>query len=120
MGLLDRWRRGASGSGAQATGRTAARAARGEAEAHLAAFAQSRTGVEGYVEPRTNVTEQTLVLVAADGEWTRRRVPDARAAFALGRDLGIPVYDVAATGYPSRMREWTARKRAEERARGQA
>ena len=42
--------------------------------AHLTAFAGSRTGVEGFVEPQTMTTSTTLVLVAADGEWTRRRV----------------------------------------------
>ena len=80
--------------------------------AHLEKFVASRRGVEGYVEPRTHVTETTVVLVAHDGEWTRRRVPSPRAAFDLGRRLAIPVYDVAAVGYPRRMREWTARRSA--------
>ncbi len=80
--------------------------------AHLEAFAGSRRGVEGFVEPETNTTSTTLVLVAGDGEWTRRRVAGREAAFALGRQLAIPVYDVAATGYPARMREWTARRKA--------
>lgn len=79
---------------------------------HLAAFATSRTGVEGFVEPQTLTTSTTLVLVAADGEWTRRRVASAKAAFELGRKLAIPVYDVAATGYPQRMRDWTAARKA--------
>jgi hypothetical protein len=77
--------------------------------AHLEEFARSRRGVEAYVEPPTAVTEMTVVLVATDGEWTRRRIPDGRAAGDLGASLGIPVYDVHATGYPARMREWTAR-----------
>ena len=79
---------------------------------HLTAFAGSRAGVEGFVEPQTLTTAPTLVLVAADGEWTRRRVDSPRAAFDLGRRLGIPVYDVAATGYPQRMRDWTAARKA--------
>ncbi|MDP9239242.1 MAG: oxidoreductase [Actinomycetota bacterium] len=79
---------------------------------HLEAFARSRRGVEAYIEPRTHVTEMTVALVAADGEWTRRRVPSAQAARDFGNSVGIPVYDVAATGYPSRMREWTARRKA--------
>jgi hypothetical protein len=78
---------------------------------HLEAFASSRRGVEGFVEPETMNTATTLVLVAGDGEWTRRRVDSPKAAFALGTKLGIPVYDVAATGYPARMREWTAKRR---------
>jgi len=79
---------------------------------HLTAFVESRRGVEAYVEPRTTVTEMTIVLVAADGEWTRRRIPGPQAAREFGNKLGIPVYDVAATGYPQRMREWTARRKA--------
>lgn len=79
---------------------------------HLAAWASSRRGVEGFVEPETRTTATTLVLVASDGEWTRRRVGSPKHAFAFGGRLGIPVYDVAAVGYPSRMREWTARRKA--------
>jgi len=80
--------------------------------AHLEQFARSRRGVEAFVEPRTTVTETTVVLVAADGEWTRRRIDGPDAARDLGRRLAIPVYDVAAVGYPKRMREWTARRKA--------
>ena len=49
-------------------------------EEHLANFVKSRAGVEAYLEPRTTVTETTVVLVAATGEWTRRRVQGADAA----------------------------------------
>ena len=80
--------------------------------AHLEQFVRSRRGVEAYLEPRTAVTEMTVVLVAHDGEWTRRRVPGPQAAREFANALGIPVYDVAATGYPPRMREWTARRKA--------
>lgn len=79
--------------------------------AHLEQFARSRRGVEAYVEPRTTVTAMTVVLIAADGEWTRRRVDGWEAARALGRDLEIPVYDIAATGYPQRMREWNRQRK---------
>ncbi|MCW2608014.1 MAG: hypothetical protein JWO60_2707 [Frankiales bacterium] len=88
-----------------------ARAERSAVEEHFAAFAGSRRGVEGFVEPETPSTPTTLVLVAGDGEWTRRRTGTAQEAFALGARLGLPVYDVAAVGYPARMREWTARRR---------
>lgn len=83
--------------------------------AHLEQFVRSRRGVEGYVEPRTAVTETTLVLVALDGEWTRRRVPDAKYAHEFANEHGIPSYDAAVVGYPKRMREWTSRRAAEER-----
>ena len=78
---------------------------------HLAAFVSSRRGVEAFVEPPTNVTATTVVLIAHDGEWTRRAVASRDAAFELPRELGIPVYDVNQTGYPSRMREWNSRQR---------
>src|SRR5213082_64136 len=79
---------------------------------HLVEFIRSRQGVEAFLEPRTTVTETTVVLVAADGEWTRRRIDGPAAARELGRRLAMPVYDVAAVGYPMRMREWTARRKA--------
>src|SRR3712207_5229870 len=74
--------------------------------AHLERFVQPGRGVEGYVEPRTAVTETTIVLVATDGEWTRRRIDGPETARRLSRELGIPVYDAQVTGYPQRMRDW--------------
>ena len=78
---------------------------------YLAEFVRSRRGVEGYIEPRTTVTETTLLLIAHDGEWTRRALPSRPAAFEVARSFDIPVYDVNLTGYPARMRQWTARQR---------
>ena len=79
---------------------------------HLSDFVRTRGGVEAYLEPRTTVTETTVVLVASTGEWTRRRVesPDKAAEFA--RKHAIPLYEVAKVGYPQRMREWTQRRKA--------
>jgi hypothetical protein len=91
------------------------RGASDEDVAHLRAFATSRAGVEAFVEPRTAVTETTMVLVARDGEWTRRRVAGPKAAFELCSKLGIPCYDAAVVGYPPRMREWTQRKAKEQK-----
>lgn len=78
---------------------------------HLERWAAAHRGVEAFVEPRTTVTETTVVLVAHDGEWTRRRVDNGEAAQRLGKRLKIPVYDVAKIGYPQRMRDYTARQR---------
>ena len=103
MGLRDRFRRDRPG---------VARTARDADVEHLETFAADRKGVEGFIEPETSTTTTTLVLVAGDGEWTRRRVASRDAAFDLGRRLALPVYDVAATGYPSRMRAWTAARKA--------
>ncbi|UZN01693.1 oxidoreductase [Cellulomonas sp. S1-8] len=114
MGLFSRRRPGRSGSPTDApTGRDA----RAETLAYLRDFVMTRVGVEAYVEPRTNVTPTTLMLVATDGEWTRRKVPDERAAASIARDLQIPVYDVQRTGYPQRVRDWNSRQRIERRRR---
>jgi hypothetical protein len=83
---------------------------------HLRAFVAGHRGVEMYVEPRTSMTPTTVVLVAASGAWTRRRVSDPRAAGALARELGVPAYDVQQTGYPRRMREWTSQQRRDPQA----
>ena len=78
------------------------RAATREDVAHLKDFVRTRTGVEAYVEPRTMATETTIVLIAADGEWTRRRVAGPEAAAKLARTWDIPFYDAAVVGYPQR------------------
>lgn len=88
------------------------RAATHEDIKHLEEFVRSRRGVEAYVEPQTFATETTVVLVAHDGEWTRRRVNGAGEAKDLARKWKIPAYDAAIVGYPPRMREWTQRNRA--------
>ena len=74
-----------------------------------------RAGVEAFVEPETSVTPMTVVLVAGDGEWTRRPVAGAAGARRVGEQLGIPVYDVEKVGYPQRMRDHDARRRVERR-----
>ncbi|TSE01167.1 oxidoreductase [Skermania sp. ID1734] len=97
MGLFDRWSRGTATAG-------------DEVRSYLTTWTRSRTGVEAFVEPKTTVTDVTVVLVAADGEWTRRVVGE-RGARRLARDLQIPVYDVRKTGYPQRMRDHDERQR---------
>ncbi|HEX6077932.1 MAG TPA: hypothetical protein VFZ32_22065 [Micromonosporaceae bacterium] len=79
--------------------------------AHLEQFVRSRYGVEAFVEPRTTVTQTTLLLIAHDGEWTRRRVADVQGAHGFGRRLNIPVYDVNLVGYPQRMRDYNERQK---------
>ena len=81
---------------------------------HLEQFVRSRRGVEALIEPRTTVTETTVILIAHDGEWTRRRIGNPDEARRFGHRLSIPVYDVALVGYPQRMRDYNERrKRAE-------
>ena len=82
MGLFDRFRRGSRAADAPPCARRRAhrlhdrvRASDRPDEEHLHNFVTARRGVEGFVEPRTAVSDVTLLLVAHDGEWTRRRVP---------------------------------------------
>lgn len=86
---------------------------RNASKADLAAlreFATSRAGVEAFVEPPTSVTQTTVVMVAADGEWTRKRVRSTRDAAKLASELKIPLYDANRVGYPDRMRRYNAQK----------
>jgi hypothetical protein len=79
--------------------------------AALREFAESRTGVEAFIEPRTSVTQTTLLLVAGSGESMRRRVPSPEAARDFVRKkLKLPVYDVNLVGLPQRKREWDLRQ----------
>ena len=105
-----RWFRSRGKSSRRSGSGTLDRAAHSGDRADLEAFARSHRGVEAYVEPATTVTSTTMVLIAHDGEWTRRRVPDERRAFELARSLSIPVYDARIVGYPQRMRDWTSRQ----------
>lgn len=105
MGLFDRFRRDS---------RAAAD------ERHLRQWAAQRTGVEAFVEPQTPVTPLTVVLVAGDGEWTRRPAGGPAGARRIGQLLGIPVYDVQKLGYPQRMRDFDARRRIERRRASRA
>jgi hypothetical protein len=75
---------------------------------HLRDFVRTRSGVEAFLEPRTTVTDTTLVLVASTGEWTRRRVGDPDRAASFAKKHTLPLYEVAKVGYPKRMRDWNA------------
>lgn len=108
MGMLDRLRgkkrRPRNG------GFTTVRGSDSADKAHLVEFARSRRGVEGFVEPRTAISDITMLLVAHDGEWTRRRVPSVQWAHAFCNDQGMPSYDAAVVGYPERMRAFNRRQ----------
>ncbi|HWG98441.1 MAG TPA: hypothetical protein VNV66_03750 [Pilimelia sp.] len=78
---------------------------------HLEQFVRTRRGVEAFIEPRTTVTETTVLLIAHDGEWTRRRVDGPADARRFAHRLAIPVYDVALVGYPQRMRDYNERRK---------
>ena len=61
----------------------------------------TRRGVEGFVEPRTAVTDVTLLLVAHDGEWTRRRVPVGRVGARVRQPAPVPVVRRRARRHPA-------------------
>ncbi|MEJ7633334.1 hypothetical protein [Aeromicrobium sp.] len=106
MGIF-RGRKARTDGGAVVSDRNASRA---DLDA-LRAFVESRKGVEAYIEPKTSVTQTTLLLVAADGESIRRRVTSAQAAHDFARKkLNIPVYDANLVGVPPRKREYDLRK----------
>ncbi len=113
MAFLDRLRRGRAQRGQRNTqgGFTTVRNSDAKDQAHLVEFATSRRGVEGFVEPRTAVSDVTLLLVAHDGEWTRRRVPSVGWAHDFANSHGIPSYDAAVVGYPDRMRAYNRRQK---------
>ena len=102
------WFRRQKKSGA---GGPVARATQNEALEHLAEFVASRTGVEVFIEPKTTVTETTVILIAHDGEWTRRRIDSPDGARRFARKLAIPVYDIQLVGYPQRMRDYNERRK---------
>lgn len=91
------------------TGSTRVRAADSVDLEHLHGFVTSRRGVEGFVEPRTAVSDVTLLLVAHDGEWTRRRVPSVAWAHDFCNSHQVPSYDAAVVGVPQRMRDYNRR-----------
>jgi hypothetical protein len=120
MGLLDRFRGRAPRRprGPRDGGPTIVRASDAADEKHLHEFITTRRGVEGFVEPRTAVSDVTLLLVAHDGEWTRRRVPSIRWAHDFANSHGVPSYDAAVVGVPARMREYNQRQKDLRKERG--
>ncbi|REG02243.1 hypothetical protein DFJ67_8335 [Asanoa ferruginea] len=78
---------------------------------HLEGFVRSRRGVEAFIEPKTTVTETTVMLIAHDGEWTRRRIDGPDGARRFAHKLAIPIYDVRLVGYPQRMRDYNERRK---------
>ncbi|MCF2706403.1 oxidoreductase [Arcanobacterium haemolyticum] len=105
MGLFSRKRHSSSNPS-----RHSQREAQAATVKHFEDFVGSRIGVEAYFEPETPREQSALLLVARDGEWTRRKVPDLREGGQLAAKLGIPFYEVVKTGYPDSMRQWNARQ----------
>jgi len=104
VGILDGLRRGRNRNGAAGSSWTAA-------AQHLEGFVSTRRGVEAYVEQPTTLTGPSLLLVAYDGEWTRRSVPSAAWARGFAQSHQLPCYDAGVVAYPQRMRDFNSRAR---------
>jgi hypothetical protein len=100
--LSRRWR-----AAADSTPTKLDREATGDDLAALDAFIAGRRGVELYLEPETTATDTTVVAVADDGEWIRRRTGSPHAAQRIARRRAVPLYEAARVGYPERMRAWS-------------
>lgn len=86
---------------------------------HLSLFVTTRRGVEAWVEQPTSFNPPSILLVAADGESTRRGLPSAEYGYHFADEHEIPCYDAGVVPYPKRMREYgLAAKRAARRAEG--
>lgn len=97
------WRR-------KGTGSAVPREAQREASDHLAQWMSTRRGIEVFVEPKTSVTDCTMLLVAHDGEFTRRPVRHPEDAKEFARSHALPIYDATVVGYPQRMRDYSRRQ----------
>ncbi|MDQ7992854.1 MAG: hypothetical protein AAGC63_06805 [Propionicimonas sp.] len=80
--------------------------------AHLEEFIATRRGVEAFIELPTTMAKATLLLIAYDGEWTRRSVESVEWARKFAARQGLPAYDAGVVGYPQRMRDYNARRRS--------
>lgn len=78
---------------------------------HLDGFVTSRRGVEAWIEQPTSFNKPSILLVAADGESTRRAIPSIPFGYDFASRHDIPAYDAGVVPYPQRMREYGIRNR---------
>lgn len=82
---------------------------------HLSHFVSTRRGVEAWVEQPTSFNKPSILLVAADGESTRRGLPSAEYGYDFADGHHIPCYDAGVVPYPKRMREYGLRAKQQAR-----
>lgn len=68
------------------------------------------------MERPTAMAGFTLLLVAFDGEWTRRSVPSEKWARTFTGRHRLPCYDAGVVPYPQRMRDFNSRARRGKRS----
>ena len=56
------------------------------------------------------MTPVTMLLVAHDGEFTRKPIDAPEVARGFAKDHRLPVYDATMVGYPQRMRDYSRRE----------
>ena len=78
---------------------------------HLDGFVTTRRGVEAWLEQPTSFNKPSILLVAADGESTRRAIPSIAFGYDFASRHDIPAYDAGVVPYPQRMREYGARNK---------
>lgn len=104
-------------SGAEAPPRRERHARAEVTERYLREFTREHRGVEMWVEPPTKWARPSVLLVAHDGEWTRRTVDSVKAANQLAKELGVARFDAGIVAYPERMRTYNARIKREQKDR---
>jgi hypothetical protein len=113
VGFSDRlrsWLRGDAASKGKKAKRSTDTSSRASTK-ELEEFANSRAGVEAYLEPKTAIYSTTVLLIADDGEYLRRPVKDRDHANEFAAKINIPLYDARKVGYPKRMRDYDQGKR---------
>ena len=106
MGFADRLRAWFKGDSKRRTPNKSTDSSSRSATKELEEFVHSRTGVEGFLEPKTAIYSTTLLLVADDGEYLRRPIKSREQAGDFCGRINIPLYDAAKVGYPRRMRDY--------------
>lgn len=63
------------------------------------------------MEEPTNFNKPSILLIAADGESTRRAIPSIRFGYDFARTHDLPAYDAGVVPYPQRLRDYGLRQR---------
>jgi len=77
----------------------------------LESFISTRRGVEAWIEAASGVNKPSILLIAADGESTRRAVPSVEFGRSFAAEHSIPAYDAGVVPYPQRLRDYGVRNR---------
>ena len=78
---------------------------------YLSGWIGTHVGVESWVEAPAGINPASILLVALDGEWTRRSVPSVEWARDFAAKNDVTAYDAGLVAYPQRMRDYDTRRR---------